>query len=202
MRRNPSTALRYLAVLSLSALVLPLSACAGGRPSTTAKGNGDGNAAAQLAFGVSMAQRGLWQEALFRFREAERLDPTNPRVHNNLGVASEAAGDFDGALKYYKKALEVDPGSREAKANYARFVEFYQSFKPKPKEPKTATAGKPGDAGKTAKPGDAKKGDAQAAAGSAGSSAAPSSPPPPAAPPADQPPTDKPPATPSHQELP
>jgi tetratricopeptide (TPR) repeat protein len=86
-------------------------------------------AAAQLSFGTSMAQRGLWQEALFRFREAERLDPQNPRVHNNLGVAYEAAGDYDEALKHYKRALEIAPTSREAKSNYARFVEFYQSFK-------------------------------------------------------------------------
>jgi tetratricopeptide (TPR) repeat protein len=104
-----------------------------------------------------MAQRGLWQEALFRFNEAERLDPQNAHVQNNLGVAYEAAGNFDQALKHYKRALEIAPSSREAKANYARFVEFYQSFKPKEAKPGdkkaaakgTAAPGAPGAPGTT-----------------------------------------------------
>lgn len=109
-------------------LLLPLAACGGGPKSNV-------NAATQLSFGVSMARRGLWQEALFRFREAERLDPSNPRVENNLGVAYEAAGNFDKALEYYKKALQLSPESREVKNNYTRFVEFYQGFRAKQGKP-------------------------------------------------------------------
>ena len=124
MRR---TAFHLILVLAL----FPLAGCAHAtrQPDT---------AAAQLSFGTSMAQRGLWQEALFRFREAERLDPQNFRVHNNLGVAYEAAGDFESALKHYKRALEIAPDNRQAKANYARFVEFYQSFKAKPGDKKAS----------------------------------------------------------------
>lgn len=95
-------------------------------------GGGFGKAnqpSSQLAFGVDMARRGLWEEALFRFHQAEQLDPSNPRVQNNLGVAYEAAGDYDKALEHYQKALKLDPGNRELKANYARFVEFYQGYK-------------------------------------------------------------------------
>jgi hypothetical protein len=136
-------------------LLLPLAACSGNRrqPDT---------ATAQLAFGTNMAQRGLWQEALFRFNEAERLDPQNFHVQNNLGVAYEAAGNFDLALKHYKRALEIAPTNKEAKANYARFVEFYQSFKPKEAKPgdKKAATGKsapgtpePGRGGTPATPG-------------------------------------------------
>src|SRR4051794_39724262 len=55
-------------------------------------------AASQLSFGVDMARRGLWNEALFRFREAEKLDPENPRIQSNLAVAYEASGKFDQAL--------------------------------------------------------------------------------------------------------
>lgn len=85
----------------------------------------------QLAFGVEMARRGLWSEALFRFHQAERLDSRNPRVLNNLGVAYEATGEYDKALGYYKQALQVDPNNRELRANYGRFVEFYQAFQGK-----------------------------------------------------------------------
>jgi tetratricopeptide (TPR) repeat protein len=118
--------------LAVFTLLLPLAACSG-----NATRQPD-SSAAQLSFGVNMAQRGLWQEALFRFREAERLDPQNPRVHNNLGVAYEAAGDYESALKHYKRALEIAPENRQAKANYARFVEFYQSFKAKPGDKKAS----------------------------------------------------------------
>lgn len=103
------------------AAVLLLSGCGGHSQSQSA--------GSQLSFGVDMARRGLWNEALFRFHQAERLDPGNARVQNNLGVAYEAAGEFDKALEHYKKALQISPESREMKANYARFVEFYQSYK-------------------------------------------------------------------------
>lgn len=84
----------------------------------------------QLKFGVDMAKRGLWSEALFRFRQAEEARPGNPRVLNNLAVAYEAVGLFDEALETYKVALKADPANRELRRNYARFIEFYQAFKP------------------------------------------------------------------------
>jgi len=136
--RNPEPRSRrrtHPSSLVLAALaLLPLAGCGGGQVSNA-------NATTQLSFGVNMARRGLWQEALFRFREAERLDPRNPHVENNLGVAYEAAGDFDKALEYYKKAIALSPESREVKNNYTRFVEFYQGFKNKVK-PGDLTKGK------------------------------------------------------------
>lgn len=108
----------------LTALVLPcllLAACgANANPNQVAS---------QLGFGVDMARRGLWSEALFRFQQAERLEPQSPRVLNNLAVAYEATGEFDKALDYYKRALQISPDNREARANYSRFVEFYQGFR-------------------------------------------------------------------------
>lgn len=109
------------AVFLLAALV-PLAACSGNPQPTN-------QAAAQLSFGVDMAHRGLWNEALFRFQEAEKLDPQNPHIQSNLGVAYEASGQFDRALEYYQKALKLAPGDKEIRANYGRFVEFYQGFK-------------------------------------------------------------------------
>lgn len=86
-------------------------------------------ASSQIAFGVDMARRGLWDEALFRFQAAERLDPQNPRIQSNIGVAYEASGQFDKALEAYQQALRMAPNDREIRANYARFVEFYQGFR-------------------------------------------------------------------------
>lgn len=97
----------------------------------------------QLAFGVDMARRGLWSEALFRFHQAESLDPRNPRVLNNLGVAYEATGEYDKALGYYKQALQIEPNNRELRANYGRFVEFYQAFQGKEGKDKRTDGSQP-----------------------------------------------------------
>lgn len=85
---------------------------------------------AQLAFGVQMAKRGLWSEALFRFRQAERMRPGNPKVLNNMAVAFEALGQYEKALEYYQNAIKADPANGDLKRNYSRFVEFYRAFKP------------------------------------------------------------------------
>jgi Flp pilus assembly protein TadD len=85
--------------------------------------------AAQLRFGVDMARRGLWNEAVFRFEQARRDRPSDAKVLNDLAVAYEAVGRFEDALATYKEAIRLAPGERDLKSNYARFVEFYQSFK-------------------------------------------------------------------------
>jgi len=84
----------------------------------------------QLDFGVKMARKGLWSEALFRFDQARRLDPGNVRILNNVAVAYEATGRFEQALEAYQDALAADPGNRDLRRNYSQFLEFYQSFKP------------------------------------------------------------------------
>jgi Flp pilus assembly protein TadD len=83
----------------------------------------------QLSFGVKMAKRGLWSEALFRFRQADKLKPNNAHILNNLAVSMEAVGLFDEALDAYQRGLKAEPGNPDLRQNYARFVEFYQSFK-------------------------------------------------------------------------
>jgi Tfp pilus assembly protein PilF len=106
-----------LVVLLVAVVCVPAS---GQRKEPTAKD--------QLAFGIDMAERGLWSEALFRFRQADRLGPQDPAVLNNLAVAYEALGVFEEALAHYRKALAIDPNNKDLKANYARFAEFYQAF--------------------------------------------------------------------------
>lgn len=87
----------------------------------------------QLEFGVEMAKRGLWSEALFRFKQAEKLTPGSTRVLNNMAVAYEALGQFDRALEYYQQAVQAG-GNTETRQNYSRFVEFYRNFKPEGEE--------------------------------------------------------------------
>lgn len=124
-RRTYDRGLSASAVMALAMLLLPaLAGCSGNR-SLTSIDHGPGD---QLEFGVRMAQRGLWSEALFRFERASEADPGNPRILNNIAVALEAAGRYDEAMEAYREAIRLAPGNRELEGNYARFVDFYQSF--------------------------------------------------------------------------
>lgn len=109
-----------LKVLVLCGLAVVL--CAGRKAPETPK--------AQLEFGVEMARRGLWSEALFRFKQAERSSPGDPRILNNMAVSFEALGQFDKALDYYQQAIKSDRSNRDLRRNYSRFIEFYRAFKP------------------------------------------------------------------------
>jgi Flp pilus assembly protein TadD len=77
----------------------------------------------QVEFGLKVAQKGLWQEARFRFERAVQIDPGNAAALNDLAVALEQMGDFDEARKAYEKALELKPGDLYIQQNYDLFRE-------------------------------------------------------------------------------
>jgi Flp pilus assembly protein TadD len=83
------------------------------------------DAKAQLDFGITVAQRGLWKEAAFRWEKATELDPTYAAAWNNLGIGYEQLGRFDDARRAYEKALEVEPGNTYIRSNYDLFREIY-----------------------------------------------------------------------------
>ena len=92
-------------------------------------------------FGVQMAKQNLWREALFRFRRAVQISPSDAMAHNNLAVAYEANGDFDSARKEYLEALKLDRSNQYIQKNYSRFVEFLsRNKKRQQKDVKTASA--------------------------------------------------------------
>lgn len=85
----------------------------------------DGKSArSQVDFGISVAQRGLWKEALYRWQKAVELDPGYAAAWNNLAIAYEHAGNFNEARKAYEKALSLDPKNLYIKQNYELFKEI------------------------------------------------------------------------------
>ena len=90
-------------------------------------------------FGVRMAKMNLWREAMFRFRRAVEINPSDAMAHNNLAVAYEANGDFDNARKEYLEALKLDRSNAYIQKNYSRYVEFLSRNK-KRAAPKTSAA--------------------------------------------------------------
>src|SRR5688572_17634839 len=86
--------------------------------------SGGGPSETQEKFGVRMAKMNLWREAMFRFRRAVEMNPEDAMAHNNLAVALEANGDFEGAGKAYREAMRLDKSNQFIQKNYSRFVEF------------------------------------------------------------------------------
>ena len=78
----------------------------------------------QIEFGISVAQRGLWREAIYRWERAAQIDPTYAAAQNNLAVAYEHEGDLDKARAAYAKALELEPNNTFIKQNYELFKEI------------------------------------------------------------------------------
>lgn len=83
------------------------------------------DAKAQVEFGITVAQRGLWKEASYRWERATELDPSYSAAWNNLGIGYEQLGRFDDARQAYEKALEVEPGNTYIRNNYDLFREIY-----------------------------------------------------------------------------
>jgi Flp pilus assembly protein TadD len=77
----------------------------------------------QIDFGLKVAQKGLWQEARFRFERAVALEPGNAAALNDLAVSLEQMGEFAEARKAYEKALEIKPGDVYIQQNYDLFRE-------------------------------------------------------------------------------
>ena len=65
----------------------------------------------QVEFGIEVAQRGLWREAIYRWERATVIDPAYAAAHNNLAIAYEQDGDLDKARASYERALEIEPGN-------------------------------------------------------------------------------------------
>jgi Tfp pilus assembly protein PilF len=83
-----------------------------------------GDAQKQVQFGIAVAQRGLWREAIYRWERAAQLDPTYAAAQNNLAIAYEHEGELDKARGAYEKALELEPGNAMIKQNYELFREI------------------------------------------------------------------------------
>ena len=82
------------------------------------------DAKAQVEFGINVAQRGLWREAIYRWEKAVELDPTYAAAYNDLAIAYEHEGQLDKARKAYEKAIELSPNNEPIRQNYELFKEI------------------------------------------------------------------------------
>ena len=83
-----------------------------------------GDARSQVAFGIDVAQKGLWREAIYRWERAVQIDPTYAAALNDLAVAYEHEGQLEKARQAYEKALEIEPNNSQIRQNYELFKEI------------------------------------------------------------------------------
>jgi Tfp pilus assembly protein PilF len=93
------------------------------------------SARAEAQFGVDVAQRGLWREAIYRWERAVELDPTYAAAFNNLAVAYEHEGQMDKARQAYEKALAIDPENLQIQQNFDLFKEINDRAAADPEQP-------------------------------------------------------------------
>ena len=71
-------------------------------------------------FAIKSAELQLWNEAIFRWQHILKIEPQNAMGHNNLGVAYEAVGKIDEAIKAYEHATELEPENKFYRFNYRK----------------------------------------------------------------------------------
>ena len=82
-----------------------------------------GDAKKQVEFGIAVAQRGLWREAIYRWERATQIDPTYAAAHNNLAIAYEHEGAGQSS-RGVREGVELEPGNSFIKQNYELFKEI------------------------------------------------------------------------------
>jgi len=78
----------------------------------------------EVVFGIEVAERGLWREALYRWEKAVELDPQYAAAYNNLAIAYEHEGMFEKARQAYERAAQLDPKNTYVRQNYEFFKEI------------------------------------------------------------------------------
>ena len=81
-------------------------------------------ARAQVEFGIDVAMRGLWKEAIYRWEKAIEIDPTYAAAYNNLAIAYEHEGQFQKAKDAYERAIKLQPKNAYIKQNLDDFKEL------------------------------------------------------------------------------
>jgi Flp pilus assembly protein TadD len=111
MRTKPKAIYSGIVIACLAAIgFAPVSCLASGSMETPQAVQLD----ADYAAGKSAIEAKNWNAAIKSLTVAAEHDPKNADIQNYLGYANRKLGQTDLALKYYGRALELDPKHRGA----------------------------------------------------------------------------------------
>ena len=83
------------------------------------------DAKAQVTFGIMVAQKGLWREAISRWERATQIDPNYAAAFNDLAVAYEHEGMLEKAGEAYERAMKLEPENSFVRQNFELFKEIH-----------------------------------------------------------------------------
>jgi type IV pilus assembly protein PilF len=75
-----------------------------------------------LKIGIGHLESGRYPQALSAFLAAEKVDPNNPLVQNNLGLAYFVRDKFDLAENHIRRAISIKSDFSDAKNNLGRVL--------------------------------------------------------------------------------
>lgn len=109
-------------LFALALISLSLAACA------TLRNDSKERAELHMAIGTQHFERGQYPHALKELLEAEKLDPSNPLVHNNLGLVYLVRERPQLAEKSFRRALSLKKDFTEARNNLVRALIDLKKF--------------------------------------------------------------------------
>lgn len=114
---GPRNAFMSIRLLLAAALVLMTAVPASADKRSDAK--------EQVSFGILVAQKNLWKQAVTQWERATQIDPTYGAAWNNLAIGYEQLGRFKEARQAYDKAQELEPNNTFIRNNNDQFREIY-----------------------------------------------------------------------------
>jgi type IV pilus assembly protein PilF len=93
--------------------------------SGAAYANARTDAKEQVEFGIAVAQKGLWKEAIYRWERATQIDPEYAAAFNDLAIAYEHEGLLEKAGAAYERALKLEPNNPLVRQNFELFKEIH-----------------------------------------------------------------------------
>jgi tetratricopeptide (TPR) repeat protein len=72
---------------------------------------------ARASYAAVLMDKNQFDEAMTHLRAAEKIDPNNAEIQNNIGLVLLQTDGPEAALPYYRRALEIEP-SRAAAVHY------------------------------------------------------------------------------------
>ncbi len=85
-----------------------------------------------IELGGALSRQGLHAEAISVLTAAAQLDPSDPRVHSNLGVSLLLSGDPERAIDAFKTLTALEPNEQMNKRLLNLAVAVHEGRKPKP----------------------------------------------------------------------
>jgi rfaE bifunctional protein nucleotidyltransferase chain/domain len=76
-----------------------------------------GSAVEHFTRGLEFQKADRYQEAIFEYNEAIRIEPSFAKAYNNSGVAKDGLGQYEEAIKDFEEAINLNPAYSKAYNN-------------------------------------------------------------------------------------